>query len=221
MTDPTTTIAHLAKFVTSLICMKYFDEPYSILVSKNQWATRAFQILLIHSILGIFRFGKKSSIVFITQLLLNSPSFLFSGNPSTSKHLRGLYTIFSKISNTVPFGLVVTEILNWNKTSEQITLTLLILTIFPIVYESRSKERTRRHLTDVSVGLNICALIYVSIMNENYSAVSLVLSYLFTHFFLEDVSDKYDVPHRDLLQYSLCFMEIFSVLTLRDLQGTV
>ncbi|XP_012262838.1 uncharacterized protein LOC105689970 [Athalia rosae] len=196
MADPSTTIAHLAKLGTSIVCMKYFDEPYSILVSHNQWATRAFQILFFHSLIGVFRFG----------------------NPSASEHLRGFYTWFSKLSSTLPFALIVTEILYWNKTSEQITLTLLILTLFPIVYESRSKERARRHLADVSVGLNLCALIYVSVNNENYSAISLVVSYAFTHFFLEEVSDKYDVPHRDLLQYALCFMEIFSVFTLRDLQ---
>lgn len=198
MTDPSTILAHLAKLGTTVICMKYFNDPYSVLVSDNQWATRAFQILFLHSLLGIFRFG----------------------NLSSSKYLPGFYTRFSKISNTIPFALIVTEILHWNKISEQIVLTLLILTVFPVVYESRSKERATRHLTDVSVGLNLCALIYVSIKNENYSAISLVVSYTFTHFFSEDVSDKYDVPHRDLLQYSLCFMEIFSVLTLKDLQSS-
>ncbi|XP_046607129.1 uncharacterized protein LOC124298752 [Neodiprion virginianus] len=197
MTDLSTTVAHLTKLGTSIVCMKYFNDPYSILVSDNHWATRAFQILLFHSILGIFRFG----------------------NPSTSKYLRGFYTLFSKIIHTLPFALIVTEILHWNKTSEQITLTLLILTVFPIVYESRSKERTRRHLIDVAVGLNLCALIYVSLISKNYSAISLVVSYAFTHFLLEDISDRYDVPYRDLLQYSLCFMEIFSILTLKDLQG--
>lgn len=51
MANPGGFLAHLIKLVTTIICLRYVNDKHSIMT------VRAFQIFLIHSILGMFRFG--------------------------------------------------------------------------------------------------------------------------------------------------------------------
>jgi hypothetical protein len=60
MANPGTVIAHIVKLVVTIACMKFFKDSFSLRVSEQGWAVRAFQILLVHSILGIFRYGKSN-----------------------------------------------------------------------------------------------------------------------------------------------------------------
>lgn len=196
MLNLATIVAHVVKLGITMICMKHFKDSYSIYVSDQAWATRAFQIQLAHSILGILRFG----------------------SPQTSKSFRSFYIWFSNLANIVPFVLLTMEILHQRYIGEEkIRLTLLTLTCLPIVYELVRKERNNLRLTDLSIGLQLLAITFVCIQNSNYNVISLVVSYAFTYYLLEEFCDRYDVPYIDLTQYSLCFTEIFAILTLKDL----
>lgn len=56
MVCPSSVLAHLAKFLVTIGCMVTLRDPYG---KASPWSSRAFQILLSHSILGMLRFGKE------------------------------------------------------------------------------------------------------------------------------------------------------------------
>lgn len=58
MANAGTLVAHLFKLIVTLVCMRYIESSYKIFSNENDWAARAFQILLVHSILGVLTFGK-------------------------------------------------------------------------------------------------------------------------------------------------------------------
>ena len=58
MANPGTIIAHLTKLIVTLICMQLFNDSFSFKVSDQIWVIRALQVLLMHSIIGIIRYGK-------------------------------------------------------------------------------------------------------------------------------------------------------------------
>ena len=57
MANPATVVAHGVKLVVTISCMQFFKDSFSLQVTNEGWAVRAMQILLIHSIMGIFRYG--------------------------------------------------------------------------------------------------------------------------------------------------------------------
>lgn len=61
MVCPSSVVAHLAKFIVTIACMITLRDPFG---KTSPWSFRAFQILLLHSILGILRFGKEPFVTF-------------------------------------------------------------------------------------------------------------------------------------------------------------
>lgn len=53
-----TVIAHVAKLIVTIICMKFFRDSFQLRVTDQLWAVRALQMMLVHSIMGIFRYGE-------------------------------------------------------------------------------------------------------------------------------------------------------------------
>lgn len=65
--------------------------------------------------------------------------------------------------------------------------------------------------------LQLLMIISIGLQNSNYNVVSLIVSYIFERFFIDEFCYYYDIPSTDLTQYSLCFIQIFMVLTLNEL----
>ncbi|XP_015608877.1 uncharacterized protein LOC107274342 [Cephus cinctus] len=195
MIHPATVLAHLVKLGVSASCLKQLPGGFSVYGSYQAWAVKAFQILLFHSLLGVLRFG----------------------TPDSNKFLRSLYTWFTTIANVIPFIFFTTEILHECGVSKEVRLILLTLGCLPTIYELALKERACPYWMDIVVSLQLLALTFASVQSGLFGVISLTASYAFTHYFLEDFCDKYDVPYMDLLQYNLCFLEIFAMLILKEL----
>ncbi|XP_076169392.1 uncharacterized protein LOC143147714 isoform X2 [Ptiloglossa arizonensis] len=179
-----------------------------VLVNKSKastWSLRAFQILLSHSILGILRFGAP----FITSAT------------NIVKYLRIFYDWYSKIVDVAPLALFTAGILNGYGINETIWLIVLSLGILPIFFQLQSKRKEsqiRKHqlLLNIASTLQLLMITLVGLRNSNYNIISLVASYIFERFFIDEFCYDYDIPSTDLTQYSLCFIEIFMVLTLNE-----
>ncbi|XP_012283631.1 uncharacterized protein LOC105701457 [Orussus abietinus] len=196
MANPGAAIAHLVKLCITLICMTEFQNPYGLCSAGERcWAIRGFQLMLLHSVFGLVR-------------------FCISGN---SKHIRNLYEWFSATASLLSFVFFVNEILYDSHVDERIRLSLLTLGFLPVIYEllalARLYEKTR--LESFVVCLQLAAVIVACLRVGNYVAFSLAASYIFDHFFVEEVCEWYDVPNVDLAQYSSCFVGVFATLALR------
>ena len=120
-----------------------------------------------------------------------------------------------------PFAFFTTEILLGYKTWQEARLLLLALGLLPMLYEPTSTARDRskhRLYTDVIFALQALILTFVCLQNGNLFVVSLAASYVLARFISEDFCDRFDVPYVDLTQYSLCFVEIFAIATLKDIE---
>ncbi|XP_076169391.1 uncharacterized protein LOC143147714 isoform X1 [Ptiloglossa arizonensis] len=202
MVCPSSVLAHLSKFIVTIGCMKNIGDPYS---KASTWSLRAFQILLSHSILGILRFGAP----FITSAT------------NIVKYLRIFYDWYSKIVDVAPLALFTAGILNGYGINETIWLIVLSLGILPIFFQLQSKRKEsqiRKHqlLLNIASTLQLLMITLVGLRNSNYNIISLVASYIFERFFIDEFCYDYDIPSTDLTQYSLCFIEIFMVLTLNE-----
>ncbi|XP_033208877.1 uncharacterized protein LOC117167794 [Belonocnema kinseyi] len=199
MANPCSVFAHLAKLIVTIACMKFFKDSYSFRAIDHAWAVRAFQILFTHSVLGIIRFG----------------------TPNTTKRFRNFYDWFSVLVEIAPFAFFTTEILLGYKTWHEARLLLLALGLLPMLYEPTTTDRDRskhRLYTDVIFALQALILVFVCLENGNLFVVSLAASFALARFISEDFCDKFDVPYIDLTQYSLCFVEIFAMATLKDIE---
>ncbi|XP_015109386.1 uncharacterized protein LOC107036152 [Diachasma alloeum] len=195
MANPGGFLAHLVKLVTTIICMGYLDENSSGLTH------RAFQINLVHSILGMFRFGS-------TGGLMGKRSF------------REFYERTSNISEVIPFGIFASEISRRCEIDDILRQSLLlVLTLLPIVHEIvPKKERTKmRKLINHSINLQLMIITIACLQRSNWCVINLVISYIFNRYYAENFCDWFDVPYDVLIQYSLSFVEIFSLTTLNEL----
>ncbi|OAD54780.1 hypothetical protein WN48_05979 [Eufriesea mexicana] len=191
-------LAHLAKFLVTIGCMRTLGNKYD---KASIWSFCAFQILLSHSILGTFRFGAP---------------FLTSAT-NVAKYLRIFYDWYSKIVDIVPLALFTAGY----GISEKIWLIILSLGIWPLFFHLQPKQKEtqiRRHqlLMNITTTLQLLMITLIGLKNSNYNVISLVVSYIFERFFIDEFCYYYDIPSTDLTQYSLCFVEIFMVFTLNE-----
>ncbi|XP_057330062.1 uncharacterized protein LOC130670637 isoform X1 [Microplitis mediator] len=195
MANPGGFLAHFIKLITTIICLRYIDDTNSIII------TRAFQIFIIHSILGMFRFGSTAS-------LIGKRSF------------REFYERISNIVEIIPFAFFSTEISRLSDVDQLLRQSLLlVLILLPIVHEMvPRKERSKmRVLINHSINLQLIIITLACIQKGSFGVITFVLSYIFNRYYAESFCDWYDVPYEDLIQYSLCFVEIFSLTTLKEL----
>ncbi|XP_058798462.1 uncharacterized protein LOC131668371 [Phymastichus coffea] len=199
MANPGTVIAHLAKLIVTIVCMKFFKDAFSLRVIEYAWAVRAFQMLFVHSILGILRYG----------------------GSSTTKRFRNFYESFSSVVEVVPFALFTTEVLLKYNFREELRFLLLALGMSPTVIElssSRIKDRSKlQNFTNIIFALQSLALGLVCIWYDNYGGISLAVSFALARYVSEDFCDHYDVPYVDLSQYSLGFVGVFALVTLKEM----
>ncbi|XP_076757049.1 uncharacterized protein LOC143427078 [Xylocopa sonorina] len=203
MVCPSSVLAHLAKFLVTVSCMKTLNNKYD---KASTWSFRAFEILLSHSILGALRFG----VPFLTP------------TTSVAKYLRICYDWYSKIVDFVPLALFTAGILQGYGISEKVWLIVLSLGILPVFFHLQAKRKEnqiRRHqlLMNITTTLQLLMITLVGLRNSNYYVISLVVSYIFERFFIDEFCYYYDIPSTDLTQYSLCFVEIFMISTLNEL----
>ena len=86
MVNAGSVVAHLFKLAVTLICMRYIESSYSIFANGSGWAVRAFQILLVHSVLGILTFGKnKKKIKHATKEKIKRNETALDASPSVEK----------------------------------------------------------------------------------------------------------------------------------------
>ncbi|XP_076242928.1 uncharacterized protein LOC143184519 [Calliopsis andreniformis] len=203
MVCPSSVIAHLAKFLVTIGCMATVRDPFG---KTSPWSFRVFQILLSHSILGILRFG--------------APFVVSTTN--VAKYLRIFYDWYSKIIDILPLALFTAGFLNGYGINDKIWLIVLSLGLLPIFFQlqlRRKKSHIRRHqlLLNITFILQLLMITLVGLRNSNYNVISLVVSYIFERFFIDEFCYYYNIPSTDLTQYCLCFTEIFMVLTLIEL----
>ncbi|XP_011632486.1 uncharacterized protein LOC105424122 isoform X3 [Pogonomyrmex barbatus] len=96
MVNASSVVAHFVKLLVTAICMRHITEPYRAMALPTTWSLRAFRILFMHSILGIFRFGFP---------------FTSSSTP-TAKCFRSFYDWFSNVIEIVPLALLTSGILS-------------------------------------------------------------------------------------------------------------
>ncbi|CAD6222342.1 GSCOCG00000923001-RA-CDS [Cotesia congregata] len=195
MANPGGFLAHLIKLVTTIICLRYVNDKNSIMI------VRAFQIFLIHSILGMFRFGS-------TANLIGKRSF------------REFYDRMSNIVEIIPFAFFSTEISRLSNVDELLRHSLLlVLILLPITHEIMPrKERPKlRVLINHSINLQLLIVTIACLQRGTFGVISFVLSYIFNRYYTEYFCDLFDVPYEDLIQYSLCFVEIFSLTAIQEL----
>lgn len=160
-----------------------------------------------------------SSILFLAILLPGAP-FLTS-TTNVGKYLRIFYDWYSKIVDVVPLALFTAGILQGYGISEKVWLIVLSLGILPIFFHlqpKRKERQIRRHqlLINITTTLQLLMIVLVGLRNSNYNVISLVVSYVFERFFIDEFCYYYDIPSTDLTQYCLCFIEMFLVLTLNE-----
>lgn len=64
MVNAGSVVAHFVKLLVTTICMGHLAKPYRTKAQPTTWSLRAFRILFMHSILGIFRFGRINASVY-------------------------------------------------------------------------------------------------------------------------------------------------------------
>lgn len=153
-------------------------------------------------------------------MLLPGAPFITSAT-NIVKYLRIFYDWYSKIVDVAPLALFTAGILNGYGINETIWLIVLSLGILPIFFQLQSKRKEsqiRKHqlLLNIASTLQLLMITLVGLRNSNYNIISLVASYIFERFFIDEFCYDYDIPSTDLTQYSLCFIEIFMVLTLNE-----
>ncbi|XP_011879150.1 PREDICTED: uncharacterized protein LOC105568257 [Vollenhovia emeryi] len=206
MVSASSVVAHLVKLLVTAVCMRHLAEPYRAKALPITWSLRAFRILFMHSILGIFRFGIP---------------FTSSSTPS-ARCFRSFYDWFSNVIEIVPLALLTSGILSAYQIDEKIRMLLLFLGTVPIFFplamkHKESQIRKLRFLTNITVVLQILAITILGLKNDNYNVISLVASYTFERFFVEEFCYRYNIPYTDLMQYCICFVEVFTVSTLKEL----
>ncbi|XP_012061525.1 PREDICTED: uncharacterized protein LOC105624783 [Atta cephalotes] len=206
MVSASSVVAHLVKLLVTAICMGHLAEPYRVKALPITWSLRAFRILFMHSILGIFRFGVP---------------FTSSSTP-TARCFRSFYDWFSSVIEIVPLALLTSGILSAYQIDEKIRTLLLFLGTIPVFFplaikQKESQIRKLRFLTNITVVLQILAIMILGLKNGNYNVISLVASYTFERFFVEEFCYRYSIPYTDLMQYCICFVEVFTVSTLKEL----
>ncbi|XP_071567458.1 uncharacterized protein [Temnothorax nylanderi] len=206
MVSASSVVAHLVKLLVTAVCMRHLAEPYRAKALPITWSLRAFRILFMHSILGIFRFGVP---------------FTSSSTP-TARCFRSFYDWFSNVIEIVPLALLTSGILSAYQIDERIRMLLLFLGTVPIFFplaikQKESQIRKLRFLTNITVVLQILAIMILGLKNGNYNVISLVASYTFERFFVEEFCYRYSIPYTDLMQYCICFVEVFTVSTLKEL----
>ncbi|XP_076291840.1 uncharacterized protein LOC143214533 [Lasioglossum baleicum] len=203
MVCPSGVVAHLAKFIVTIGCINTISNPYG---KASVWSLRAFQILLSHSVIGILRFGAPC----------------ISSATTLVKYLRISYDWYSKVVDVAPLALFTAGILNGYGINETVWLIVLSFGVLPIFLQLQTKRKERqirRHqvLLNIASTLQLLMISLVGLQNTNYNVISLVASFVFERFFIDEFCYYYDIPSTDLTQYSLCFIEVFMVLTLNEL----
>lgn len=147
---------------------------------------------------------------------------LFTSGTNIIKYLRIFYDWYSKIVDVIPLALFTGGILQGYGISEKVRLIILSLGILPVFFHlqpKRKENQMRRHqlLINIITTLQLLMIMLIGLRNNNYNVISLVMSYIFERFFIDEFCYYYDIPSTDLTQYSLCFVEIFMVLTLNEM----
>lgn len=158
--------------------------------------------------------------LFVAILLPGAP--LITPATNVAKYSRICYHRYSKIVDVVPLALFTAGILNGYGINETVWLVVLSFGILPIFFQLQSKRKEsqiRRHqlLLNIASTLQLLMITLVGLRNNNYNVISLVASCIFERFFIDEFCYYYDIPSTDLTQYSLCFIEIFMVLTINEL----
>ncbi|XP_014206642.1 uncharacterized protein LOC106638107 [Copidosoma floridanum] len=194
-----TVIAHMIKLAVTVLCMSFFKDSFSLKVTNQMWAIRAFQLMFIHSILGVIRYG----------------------NSNTTKRLRNFYEFLTSIIEIVPVAFFTTEVLSKYQTCEELRFFILALGLAPTTIElsssTRIRDRSKLELfTNVIVGLQSFAVALICLWYENYTGLSLAISFAVARYVSEDFCDKYEVPYVDLSQYSFGFTQLFALAAIKD-----
>lgn len=88
---------------------------------------------------------------------------------------------------------------------------------FPLAVKEKGSQVKLHFLTNITIMLQILAIMILGLQNGNYNVISLVASYTFERFFVEEFCYRYSIPYTDLMQYCICFVEVFTVSTLNEL----
>ena len=134
--------------------------------------------------------------------------------------MRNFYDRLTSIVEVVPFTFFTTEILVKYHVQEEIRYLILALGLTPLIIDlSLSKIKDQSiicKLTNIIFCLHLLAILVICLQNGSYSGVSVATSFILTKYISEDFCDYYEVPYIDMFQYCLCFVEIFTIATLKE-----
>lgn len=143
-----------------------------------------------------------------------------TGGVILKRSFRKFYDVFSNIVEIIPFAMISSEILHHCAVDDIIRQSLLfVLCILPIVHDliPKNERKKIKMLLNYAINLQLIIVIYVCLNNGSINCINLVLSYIFNRYFVDIFCDWFDIPYNDLSQYSLSFVEIFSLTTLKEL----
>lgn len=144
-----------------------------------------------------------------------------SSSAATARFFRSFYDWFSNVIEIVPLALLTSGILSAYQIDENIRMLLLFFgtvpVFFPLAIKEKGSQIKLHFLTNITIMLQILAIMILGLQNGNYNVISLVASYMFERFFVEEFCYRYSIPYTDLMQYCICFVEVFTVSTLNEL----
>lgn len=81
----------------------------------------------------------------------------------------------------------------------------------------KKERQMTKKLLNHTINLQLLIILFVCLNNGSISCINFILAYVFNRYFVETLCDSFDIPYDDLSQYSLSFVAIFSLTTLKEL----
>lgn len=157
--------------------------------------------LLVHSLLGIFRYS----------------------HPDPHKNLRKLFELSTLLTMLGPVPLLNSQLyLKWHPDGsyQLVCCYLLVSVLIPFVVGCLYSELSQRHKISYAVNsiglINLIVLSWISFKTENLWGIGLAVSYGMKLVALPKLAERYAVAFADLYTYGLGFFEIFSVNVVID-----
>ncbi|GAB0086602.1 hypothetical protein DMENIID0001_006960 [Sergentomyia squamirostris] len=157
-------------------------------------AATTFSIMLVHGLVGIFRFG----------------------HPNLVVYLRSVYSITFNINRIMPVALITTQL--YQRVNNSLWAIIQVsstgIPILDVIFANGGHD-TVKFL--ILLG-NIMSLMYFGVMADNYWALGLALLCILNCFVLDKLAENFTVPLIDLFTVGLCFFCFFSYNSLVELK---
>uniref|UniRef100_A0A1B0DA65 Uncharacterized protein n=1 Tax=Phlebotomus papatasi TaxID=29031 RepID=A0A1B0DA65_PHLPP len=157
-------------------------------------AVVTFGFMLVHGIVGVFRFG----------------------HPNLVVYLRSVYVITFNANRIMPVALLTTQL--YQRVNNSLWAIIQVsstgIPILDVIFTPGGHD-TVKFL--ILLG-NIMSLMYFGFMADNYWALGLALLCVINCFVIDKLAENFSVPLIDLFTVGLCFFNIFAFNSLIELK---